>query len=609
MNGSPRRCLSGTPLTATTPMSARFPTLLLALFLTQAGCNLPTITSIAKIQGAGHTSPLVGQQVTVRGVVVAEGKLPVGDPHSSDLMVAACWIEDEDDGDPATSRGLLVTGASAQVGLAVRVTGKVVEMGDDPDFLTVTSLAASELVEEGASTTPEAEVLGEGGRALPDKVIDDDGLTRFEPDADGLDFWESLEGMRVRVPEPLVVGATKHGSVYVVADGGRGAGPRTGAGGLRLTEGDPNPERIQLSDLLLGRERMPLAKVGESFPAAIDGVVHCRRGHFELLPSALPSVPRLPDRATARARGEESGRLRVASLNVLNLSAVNEAERFENVTAMIVRDLGAPDLVALQEVQDDTGPQDDGTVSAEGTLRRLVDAVRSAGGPDYRWLQVDPKNNRDGGQPGGNIRVALLYDAARLGVHAVPPIGFDANPAVLDGPEFRADGGDGWSQSRKPLVARLDLLDSPGASIYVLALHLGSKGGDDSEWGAVQPPRRPTEVQRTAQARAVAKVTRSILDGEPNARIVVLGDLNEYPFRPPVQELVKAGLTNLVELVPDEERYSYVYRGNSIVLDHILVSPAFARDARLTIVHRNADLPTARQASDHDPLVASLLLR
>lgn len=585
--------------------------LLLVLLFAQVGCNLPTITSIAKIQGAGHTSPLVGQQVTVRGVVVAEGNLPVGDPRSPDLMLAACWIEEDDDGNPATSRGLLVTGASAQVGLAVRVTGKIVEMGDDPDLLTVTSLAASELVEEGAGTTPEPEVLGEGGRAIPTKVIDDDGLTRFEPAADGIDFWESLEGMRVRVPEPLVVGATKHGSVYVVADGGRHAGPRTAAGGLLLADDDPNPERIQLSDLLLGRKRMPLAKVGERFPADIDGIVHYRRGHFELLPSSLPNVPRLPERARAQAPGAEDGRLRVASLNVLNLSAADDADRFETTAEMIVRDLGAPELVALQEVQDDTGPADDGTVSAEGTLRRLVDAVGAAGGDaEYRWLQVDPENNRDGGQRGGNIRVALLYDPARLALHAGPPTGFDMNPAVLDGPAFRADGGDGWSPSRKPLVARLEVLgSSPATSLYVLALHLSSKGGDDSEWGAVQPPRRPTEAQRTIQAQAVAKVVKSILDREANARIVVLGDLNEYPFRPPVQELVKSGLTDLVDLVPEEERYSYVYRGNSIVLDHILVTPALARDAKLTIIHRNADIPAARQASDHDPLVASLLLR
>jgi hypothetical protein len=60
--------------------------------------------------------------------------------------------------------------------------------------------------------------------------------------------------------------------------------------------------------------------------------------------------------------------------------------------------------------------------------------------------------------------------------------------------------------------------------------------------------------------------------------------------------------------VPEEERYTYVYRGNSIVLDHILVTPALAKDATITIVHRNADIPAARQASDHDPLVASLPL-
>lgn len=586
------------------------PATVLAAILTVValiGCNLPTLTSIGEVQGAGHTSPLVGQQVTVRGIVVAEGNLPSADPRTPDVMVPGCWIEDEDDGDPATSRGLLVTGASAQVGRAVRVTGTVVELGAEPD-LTVTSLAATELVEEGDGTTPEPVVLGDGGRAVPADWIDDDGVTRFEPESDGLDFWESLEGMRVRVREPLVVGATKRDSLYVVASGGRGAGPRTSAGGLRLTDQDPNPERIQISGLLLGRERVPLAQVGETFAADIDGVVHYRRGHFELLPSSLPRVPRRRDNPRPKVPRREDGRLRVASLNVLNLSAADDARRFEGAAEMIVRDLGSPELVALQEVQDDTGPQDDGTVSAERTLRRLVDVVSSAGGPDYRWLQVDPKNNGDGGQPGGNIRVALLYDASRLAPASGDIAGLGSNPAVLDAPAFRHDGDDDWSPSRKPLVAHLDVTGSD-ASLYAVVLHLSSKGGDDSEWGAVQPPRRLSEAQRTEQAREVAGLVTNLVNDEPNARVVVLGDLNEYPFRPPLLELEKAGLTNLVKKVPEEDRYTYVYRGNSIVLDHILVTPALAKGAEVVIVHRNADIPAARQASDHDPIVASLPLR
>ncbi|MDA8015824.1 MAG: endonuclease/exonuclease/phosphatase family protein [Thermoanaerobaculia bacterium] len=586
-------------------LSRRLSPALLMVWCAFVGCDQPSTVSIAEIQGSGHTSPLVGREVTVRGVVVAEGSLPFGDPRGPDPPTAVCWIEEEDDGDPATSRGLLVTGASAPVGREVKVTGVVEEIVGHPDHLTVTSLTADRLVEEGAGTTPEPVVLGEIGRVPPAKTIDDDGLARFEPADDAIDFWESLEGTRVRVPEPLVVGATKGRSLYVVADGARDAGPRTSAGGLRIGKDDSNPERIQVADLLLGK-RIPLASVGETFSAAVEGVMHYRRGHFELLPSSLPALPRKASSPPTSVLGPRPDRLRVASLNLLNLSATDDERRFSSAAEMIVRDLGAPELLALQEVQDDSGPVDDGTVSATGTLSRLVEAVALAGGPEYRWLQQDPENNRDGGQPGGNIRSVLLFDPSRV-ANGRPPTGFDSNPAILDTPAFRADGGEGWRNSRKPLVARVEVLPK-GEPLFVIALHLRSKGGDDSEWGAIQPPRRSTEGQRTEQAREVAGLVALIREVQSDAHLVVLGDLNEYAFRPPLLELKKAGLINLTERVPDEDRYTYVYRGNAMALDHILVSPALAEGAQVTIVHRNADIPASRQASDHDPVMASLSL-
>ena len=42
------------------------------------------------------------------------------------------------------------------------------------------------------------------------KAIDNDGLTSFNPATDGIDFWESLEGMRVTIDKPLVVSPSDH---------------------------------------------------------------------------------------------------------------------------------------------------------------------------------------------------------------------------------------------------------------------------------------------------------------------------------------------------------------------------------------------------------------
>ena len=68
-----------------------------------------------------------------------------------------------------------------------------------------------------------------------------------------------------------------------------------------------------------------------------------------------------------------------------------------------------PDFLFLQEVQDDSGPTDDGTVSANLTLTTLVNAIQSISGVSYSFASVDPIDKADGGQPGGNIRTAYLY--------------------------------------------------------------------------------------------------------------------------------------------------------------------------------------------------------
>ncbi|PAF11517.1 hypothetical protein CHH61_26905, partial [Shouchella clausii] len=59
---------------------------------------------------------------------------------------------------------------------------------------------------------------------------------------------------------------------------------------------------------------------------------------------------------------------------------------------------------------------------------------------------------------------------------------------------------------------------------------------------------------------------------DPDANIVLLGDFNDFEFSNPLQALKGEELTNMIEKVPAEERYTYTYQGNAQVLDHILVS-------------------------------------
>jgi uncharacterized protein len=88
--------------------------------------------------------------------------------------------------------------------------------------------------------------------------------------------------------------------------------------------------------------------------------------------------------------------------------------------------------------------------------------------------------------------------------------------------------------------------------------------------------------------------------------VIVLGDINDFEFSETVGILESDGaLTTLYDLLPKEERYSYVFEGNSQVLDQILVSPTLLHPSpEYDSVHMNAEF--ADQTSDHDPQVARL---
>jgi predicted extracellular nuclease len=146
-------------------------------------------------------------------------------------------------------------------------------------------------------------------------------------------------------------------------------------------------------------------------------------------------------------------------------------------------------------------------------------------------------------------------------------------------------------------------------ALFAVVLHLGSKGGDDRLAGAVQPPRLRSEAKRSEQARLVAELAGQLLSTDPQALVVVLGDLNDFPWRPPLARFAEAGLVSLMPRLPPADRYSFIFEGNSQVLDHVLVSPALAAAFDgIDAVHRHADFPAASRPSDHDPVVARFRL-
>jgi len=604
----------------TTPrpsIAVRHPVLVATLLLGLA-CGAQA-QRIGALQGTSHRSPLADTRVDqIAGIVTAVER-------------DGFWMQDAGDGDPLSSDAIYVFRGrhlgKPRVGDAVTVSGRVQEFrpGGAPGVnnLTTTRIDASSAAGARAGWSrvssgnrlPDAIVIGAGllpptAIAPPAGNIETHPGYRLQPAAYAIDFFEALEGMRVAIASAQSVGPrNRHGEVPVIVRAQADmAGIVTAAsGGVLVGPGRFNGHRILLDDRL---QATPAVHSGARLDD-IAGVLDYSHGNFKLLLTRPVTV--VSNTLTRPVATTAPGRIVLASYNVENLGGEASRARVVAIAAQIVQTLGAPHLLALQEIQDDDGVANTGTVSADATLGRLSAELQARTGRPYRHVVVDPIDLADGGVPGGNIRQAFLYDAARIGfagpvggprdavrVHAGPDGRASLNPGAgrLD-PTHRA-----FTNSRKPLVAAFTV---DGQPLLVINNHFNSKGPDHPLFGAAQPPAQPSALQRLAQARVVGRFVADVLAIDPDAHIVVTGDFNDFPFADALAPLHAAGLVNLTDTLPEAQRYSYNHEGNLQALDHMFVSPALRERGSLsyTVVHANADFSDA--LSDHDPIVLSFV--
>ncbi|WP_435888878.1 endonuclease/exonuclease/phosphatase family protein [Streptomyces niveus] len=567
---------------------------------------------IHDIQGSTRISPQAGKSVTnVPGVVTA-------------VRVSGSrgfWIQDtEPDGDPATSEGVFVfTGSSApqvKVGDSVLVSAKVTEYypgGQSSGSQSLTELTApTTVVLSAGNPLPKAETID--ATSVPEAYAPDaKGLSieslALKPADYALDWFESREGMLIQIGDSRVVGASNaYGETWVTTKPKQNPTPR---GGTVY----PSYDQLNSGRLLLGSltgEKVT-ANVGDTLSGTTTGPVdYGNFGGYSLQATTLGTVKSGGLKPEVAKKGK-SDELSVATYNVENLDPTDPQAKFDRLAEGIVKNLATPDIVSLEEIQDNNGAKDDGTVAADKTLAQFAAAIQAAGGPAYDWRSVDPADKTDGGEPGGNIRNVLLFNPKR--VDFVDRPGGDATTAtkvVTTGKHGKditlsASPGrinptsDAWKSSRKPLVGEFTFR---GEQVFVIGNHFNSKGGDQPTHGVFQPPTLGSETQRLTQAQEVHDFVAGLLAKDKKAKVVVLGDLNDYQFSKPLSTLTRGGiLTDLMDELPKSERYSYVYDGNSQTLDHILVSPGIKKP-EYDVVHINAEF--ADQASDHDPQVVRI---
>jgi predicted extracellular nuclease len=243
----------------------------------------------------------------------------------------------------------------------------------------------------------------------------------------------------------------------------------------------------------------------------VTGVVFQQFGFYYILPvtalkitaPASAAAPSVSFTGTGTCKG-----VTIGDYNVENM-APTQASHIQKVAAHIFNALKTPDLLFIQEIQDNTGATDDGVVDANKTLSALVAAIKAVSNVTYDFVDIDPVNDLDGGQPGGNIRQAYIYRPEVVGLYNPNPgAGTDANE-VLPGPALKYNPGridpanDAWTSSRKPLVAAWKAKGGK-KPFFTVNVHWSSKGGGTSYQGDVRPPVNGALDSRLKQADVTA---------------------------------------------------------------------------------------------------------
>jgi len=560
-------------------------------------------TAIAEIQGPYRTSALVGQRVVIEAIVVADFQ---------DEQLEGFYVQQgdaEQDGDPSTSDGIFVydPGGSHPVasGQRVRLRGEVREYDDLTEITQLSALAICP---------------GDGGASAQ-------RLTFPLPNRDTL---ERYEGMLVRVAQTLTVTGNfelgRYGSLELSA-AGRLLQPTQVAqpgAAARAVQDENDRNRIVLDDLGTSQDPNPIPyldehgtrRTGDTL-ADLTGVLDERFGAYRIEPTVTPAFSRAEPRPSTP---EVTGRLRVASFNVLNYfttlddgephcgpagtldcRGANNSAELERQRAKLVRALSGldADVVGLLEIENDAG----------AAVANLVTASNAALGAE-RYAFVDT-----GAIGSDAIKVALIYRRDTVAV--------DGAHALLDTTvDSRFD-----DTKNRPVLAQTFRELASGARFTLALNHWKSKGSacidvDDPDLGDGQAN---CNLTRVGAAAALVDWLAGDPTGSRDPDVLILGDLNSYAQEDPIAALQAGGYESLVESQLGPDAYSYQFQGQFGYLDHALAGSSLAPQVRGVVEwHINADEPTALdynterklsdpfdasdpfRASDHDPLIVGL---
>ena len=596
--------------------------------------------AIAEVQGEKNGSPFVGDSVRLTGIVTArlKGGFFLQTP------------DDKTDSNPATSEGIYVYTKSeptgdAAIGNLISVTGTVQEFRPkaDPMSLPITEL----------SMYKDKDIIKviSKANALPKPVV----LSAADFEKNLIDSLEKYEGMRVAVAEMSVVaptngrvnektGASESDGVFYGVLKGMARPFRTVGLDVydyvmlpdkekesmkkdfpKISLFDHNPERLRVeSGEQLGAQTIDVTAYAEI--KNLTGVLHYAYRAYSILVDAdnRPEVSGLKKAQMLPAPGEKQ--FSIAAMNLERffddaddpeikeplITSEGFEKRLKKVSLAVRSYLQMPDIIGVVEMEN------------LAVLKRLAERINkdteASGKPNPKYEAYLVEGNDIGGIDSG-----FLVKSARVEVLETKQFGKDEK---FENPVSKKEVS---MNDRPPFLLRAAVKDektNKSVEVSVIVNHLKSLRGynDDKDAPFVR-------MKKRLQAEFLAKYIAERMKTNPNERLVLVGDFNAFQFNDGVmdvvgtikgtpsskdtvfiasEDLLNPDLTNLVDLIKAEQRYSYSFDGNAQILDHFLVSAAMKKHlAGFGYAHFNADFPETyrnddtrvERFSDHDAAI------
>jgi 2',3'-cyclic-nucleotide 2'-phosphodiesterase/3'-nucleotidase/5'-nucleotidase len=512
------------------------------------------------------------------------------------------------------SAGILVsTGAGSyylslvSIGDLIKISGKVFEFGftNQLPITEITSITEVTILSSN-NPLPLPINIGKNFNNVPSLVIDNGNINDFNQYAYAIDYWENYESMLVRIDSPQVIGQLKSfGNFAVVLDMDNPNRIRTTYGGVKL-EQNGNSDLIQISNVLMPSNPIFYSVYPGDSISYITGIVSYDFGYYYILPrniadigviqrgqistDLLASTPTTPPAYVNQQALTPlaTPHISIITQNMYNLTIKPNEQRMAKYAR---QNLLSPEIIFMQEIQDDSGLADNGVVTSNFNLDYLIGLLNDPiynvppyPTRNYAYVYVPPDNNQDGGAFAGNIRVVILYDTLSTSVQSYYRIGLPTSTPPVTNNAFQ--------NSRKPLYVEIKHI-ATNETYHLIDVHANSKGGDTSLWGSVQPPNEVSEPQRVNQFTYIKNwITANLNKNVDN--IVVAGDCNDFEWSQSVEVLdnntPSRFMKNLVNDVNYSERYSFYFNGVYQVLDNMFISPSLYNKIT-SVFNTNVNIP------------------